>query len=66
MNFRDYLMLFKDCDHPWGDLAVDALRDGTWTGTSASSLLRRIPPASPAREVFLQVRQSYQLFNGEG
>mgnify|MGYP001802267060 CR=1 FL=1 len=63
MNFRDFLMLFKDCDHPWGDLAGDALRDPAWNGTSAKSLLSRIPPTSPAYDVFQQVQQSYLLFS---
>lgn len=63
MDFRDFLMLFKDCDHPWGDLANDALRDSAWTDTSAASLLRRIPSASPAYDVFHQVQKSYLLFS---
>ncbi len=38
MTFREFLFLFKECDHPWGDLARDAARDTRWKGENALSL----------------------------
>jgi hypothetical protein len=61
MTFRNFLSLFKDCDHPWGDLAQDATRDKRWKGDDALSLSLLIPDRS-VQLVCHDVNVAYLMF----
>lgn len=61
MTFRAFLFLFKDCDHPWGDLARDAARDKRWKENGPLSLSLLIQDRA-VQIVCRDVNAAYLLF----